>query len=133
MRGETTLLSMQLPADYAGGNQTAAPSYADSAQAANSGGDNIAQNTKLAQTPGSLYWLLILTALYGIWGYWQNKNATEAFSPGEMRINLINFFKVTITVAIGFNLINVFLTKLSAMRLPLLSKLAGTFLPFFSI
>lgn len=96
--------------------------------------NNVEENTKWAVTPGSVYWLFLLTLVYVLWGYWQNKEgARESLSPGDLKNNLGNIVKITLAVAIGFNIMNVFLTKLAAMRIPVLSRIAGTFLPLFHL
>lgn len=93
-------------------------------------GNNIQNNTQFATSPGSVYWLFLMAIVYVAWGYWQNRaSATNSLSAGSIKLNLHNIVGVTLAVIVGMNFIQVFLTKLSLMRIPVLSKTAGTFLP----
>lgn len=83
---------------------------------------------------GSLFWALLLLGMYAFWGWLdEKKTMSKDFSAGELKANLSNFVKVTLIVVIGINLINVFLTKVADLRIPILSKVAGAYLPLFSI
>lgn len=93
-------------------------------------GNNLQNNTQFATSPGSVYWLFLLVVVYIGWGYWQNRDSyKESLTPGTMRANLNNIVGITLASIIGINIMQVFLTKLGAMRIPVLSKVAGTFLP----
>lgn len=92
-------------------------------------GNNMQNNTQLANSPGSVYWLFLVTIVYIAWGYWQDKGMKESLTPGSLKLNLHNIVGITLAVIVGMNFIQVFLTKLAAMRIPLISKTAGTFLP----
>lgn len=83
---------------------------------------------------GSLTWALLLLVLYVVWGYWdEKKTAAKTLGVGEIKANLSNFFKITIVVVIGINLINVFLTKLATLRIPVISNVAAAYIPLFSM
>jgi hypothetical protein len=93
-------------------------------------GNNMQNNTQFATSPGSVYWLFLVTVIYVAWGYWQNREGyKESLKLGSIKMNLHNIVGITLAVIIGINFIQVFLTKLAAMRIPVLSKTAGTFLP----
>jgi len=93
-------------------------------------GNNLQNNTQYATSPGSVYWLFLLAIVYVAWGYWQNREGyKKSLTPGTMVMNLHNIVGITLAVIIGMNITQVFLTKLAAMRIPFLSKAAGTFLP----
>ncbi len=93
-------------------------------------GNNMQNNTQLATSPGSVYWLFLVTIIYVVWGYWQNRDSAKtSLTPGSIKLNLHNIVGITLAVIVGMNFMQVFLTKLSAMRIPLISKTAGTFLP----
>lgn len=127
MRGysiDPTVESMDLQSDQQPVPMTQAPIET---------GNNMQNNTQLATSPGSVYWLFLITIVYFAWGYWQDKSVKENAKYSNIKINLHNIVGVTLGVVIGFNIMNVFLTKLSAMRIPLISKTAGTFLPLFHL
>lgn len=93
-------------------------------------GSNIQNNTQFATSPGSVYWLFLITIVYVAWGYWQNREGyKESLTPGSIKMNLHNIVGITLAVIVGMNFVQVLLTKLSLMRIPILSKTAGTFLP----
>lgn len=110
-----------------------APSTDTTAAAPAAPGSNVEDNTSLAVKPGSLWWLILLTGLYILyyWGY--NKKWRESVTSSAFFSFLHNAFSITILAVVGVNLINVFLTKLSALKIPVISRVAGTFLPLFHL
>jgi hypothetical protein len=96
-------------------------------------GSNLAQNTTAANSPGSVYWLLLLTGLYFIYYYWYNRSWKESINKDAVLSFLHQACSVAILAAVGINIINVLLTKLAALKIPVLSKVAGTFLPLFHL
>lgn len=95
---------------------------------------NLEENTKLANKPGSIVWWLVLLAVYMAWDYFSNKGKLgEAIEPANVKTNWYNILWATVAVVLGVNFFNVLLTKLAAMRIPLLSKMAGALLPLFHL
>lgn len=130
MRGDTTELMMSLPEDSVAG----AAAVTDQLQATPTQTTATRDAMSWNSAVGSLSWALLLLALYAFWGYWDEKKSVgKSFEIGELKANLSNFVKVTLIVVIGINLINVFLTKVASLRIPVVSKVAGAYLPLFSI
>jgi len=115
-------------------DQIITPSASSTAGAASgSNGSNVDENMSLAKKPGSVWWLMLLTALYFFYYYMYNRKWKEAINADAVLAFLHNALSITIMAAVGFNIINVFLTKLAAMKIPGISKVAGTFLPLFHL
>jgi hypothetical protein len=103
-------------------------------QGATATGNNMQDNTQFAISPGSVYWLFLMVLMYIAWGYWQNNQSPkEGLKYEDIKFNLHNIVGITLATTIGVNMVNVLLTKLSAMRIPVISKTAGTFLPLFHL
>jgi hypothetical protein len=96
-------------------------------------GSNLEANMQPAKTPGSLVWLLSLAALYFVYYYFYNKKWKEVINADAVLSFLHNALTVTILAVVGINLMNVFLTKVGALKIPFLSKAAGTMLPLFHL
>lgn len=110
------------------------PVQPSTAQGPAAGVSNIEKNTELASKPGSIWWWVVVAALYVLWDYFQTRDKlSSALQPRNIRANLHNLIVVTIAAVIGINGFNVFLTKLAAMKIPLLSRAAGTVLPLFHL
>lgn len=114
-------------------DEIVAPSSAATAAAPAAPGSNVDDNMQLAKQPGSVYWLLLLAALYGIYYWMYNVKWKEAVNTSALLAFLHNALSITILATVGVNLINVFLTKLAALKIPVISKTAGTFLPLFHL
>lgn len=95
--------------------------------------NNLDKNMKGATNPGSVYWLFLIIVIYVVWGYWQDKGIGETSKFANIKLNLHNMVTTTLSVVIGFNVLNVFLTKIGAMNIPLLSRGAGAILPLFHL
>ena len=97
-------------------------------------GSNIEENTKAAKKPGSVYWWLTVLGLYLLWDWYQNnEKVSEALKPRNIRANAHNILLITVAAVIGVNGMNILFTKLAAMRIPVLSKMAGAVLPLFHL
>lgn len=110
------------------------PVKASTAEGPAPGGlSNVEKNTDLAKKPGSVWWLMLMGVLY--FGYYvlYNKKLKDAVDKDALLAFLHQALGVTVLAVVGVNVMNVFLTKLSAMRIPVLSKMAGTFLPLFHL
>lgn len=104
--------------------------------ASTTGSDTTAvkDNLTLAQTPGSIWWLMLVFVLYLFWDWYQNREGIrESLSPSNVRANIHNLVVITLASVIGFNLFTVVLTKLAGWRIPFISKAAGTLLPLFTV
>jgi hypothetical protein len=125
--------------DYAGSpvtdTDTLITPSASSTAGASSGstGSNVDDNMSLAKSPGSVWWLLLLGALYFVYYYLYNKSWKDAINTNALLAFLHNALSITILAVVGVNLMNVFLTKLAALKIPGISKAAGTFLPLFHL
>jgi hypothetical protein len=109
------------------------PVAASTAQGPAAGVSNIQENMQAANKPGSVVWLLLLGVLVAVYYYFYNKNWKEAISADGILAFLHQSFMTTLLVVVGINMANVFLTKLAAMKIPGISKAAGTFLPLFHL
>jgi hypothetical protein len=95
---------------------------------------NMEENTKLAQKPGSIVWWMVMLAVYLGWDYFSNREKLrEAIQPANIRTNWYNIIWATVAVVLGINFFNILLTKLAALRIPGISKAAGTLLPLFHL
>jgi hypothetical protein len=97
------------------------------------GQDNVSENMKAAKK-GSIWFWTALLALYFIWDYVQSHaKIKESLEPKNIRANFHNLAIIGIGAAVFINGMNVLLTKLASMRIPLLSKAAGSMLPLFNL
>lgn len=97
-------------------------------------GSNMEENTRLANKPGSIVWWTVLLGIYLAWDYFANREKLwQAIEPANIRTNWYNILWATVAVVLGVNMFNILLTKLAAMRIPLVSKAAGTVLPLFHL
>lgn len=126
MRGDTFLSSAPAaaPDEPVTGSTAAGPA---------AGLSNIEENTKGANKPGSIVWVLTLGVFYFIYYYLYNKKWKEAVSTDALLSFMHLAASVTILAVVGINLANVFFTKLAAMRIPVLSRAAGAALPLFHL
>lgn len=93
---------------------------------------NIQQNTTGAK--GSIIWWLILAGLYLAWDMIQNKSKLgDSLDPANIRANFHNIVVIGIAAVVFINGMNVLCTKLAAMKIPGVSKLAGSLLPLFNL
>lgn len=106
---------------------------ASTAAGPQAGTSNIEENTSAAKSPGSVVWLLSLLGIAAAYYYLYNKNWKEAVSKDGILAFLHQSFIVTLLAVAGINIFNVVLTKLAAMKIPLVSRVAGTFLPLFHL
>lgn len=98
------------------------------------GQSNLENNMQAAKNPGSIYFWLLLLAIYFGWDWLQNhQKIREAIEPKNIRANAHNLIVILLAAVIGFNGGYVLLSKLANMNIPILSKVAGTFLPLFSV
>jgi hypothetical protein len=98
------------------------------------GGSNLEENTKAANKPGSIIWWAVLFAAYLAWDYAQGRTKiSESIQPRNMRANVHNLIVVGAASVIFINGANVLFTKLAAMKIPVVSRVAGTFLPLFHL
>ena len=109
------------------------PVQASTAEGPAAGVSNIEKNMELAKKPGSIWWLILMLGLYAIYYVLYNRRLKEAIDTDALLAFIHQAFSVTILVVVGVNLANVLLTKLAAMRIPLISKVAGTYLPLFHL
>lgn len=94
-------------------------------------GNNLAENTQPAKH--SIMWWLMLAVLYFIWDFVQTRNkVTEAIQPRNIRANAHNLLVIGVGAVVFLKGANVLLTKLAAMRIPVVSRIAGAFLPLFN-
>lgn len=109
------------------------PVQASTAEGPAAGVSNIEENIQLARKPGSVWWLMLLGILY--FGYYvlYNRKLKEAISADAFLAFLHQAVSITVLAVFGINVMNVFLTKISAMRIPLFSRMAGTLLPLFHL
>lgn len=95
---------------------------------------NLEKNTEYANKPGSIVWWLVLLGIYMAWDYFSNREKLgESIKPANIRTNWYNILWATVAVVLGVNFFNVLLTKLAAMKIPVISKAAGTILPLFHL
>jgi len=95
---------------------------------------NLEKNTEAAQSPGSIVWWGLLLVLYLGWDYLQNNSKLgEGLEPSNIRANVHNIIIITLAAVIGINGLNVLFTKLAALKIPGVSKAAGTMLPMVSL
>lgn len=93
---------------------------------------NIQQNT--AGAKGSIIWWLVLAGLYLAWDIIQNKSKLgDSLDPANIRANFHNIVVIGIAAVVFINGMNVLCTKLAAMKIPGVSKLAGSLLPLFNL
>lgn len=96
--------------------------------------ENIKDNAKPAIKPGSIYWWLTLLGLLIAWSWARYRRSLK--ETVEIPALLEAFETVAfigVAAAIAINGIQVLLTKLAAMRIPIISKVAGTLLPLFHL
>lgn len=95
---------------------------------------NLEENTQAGRKQGSIVWWLMLFLVYLGWDYIQTREkVTEAVQPRNIRANIHNLAVIGLAAVLFINGANVLLTKLSAMRIPLISKGAGALLPLFHL
>lgn len=95
---------------------------------------NIEKNMEPANKPGSIVWLLVILGVYLLWDYIQNKSSlSDSLDAANVRANVHNLMVIGFASVIFINLMNVLLTKLAALEIPLLSKTAGAMLPLFHL
>ncbi len=93
---------------------------------------NIQKNTGSAK--GSIIWWVILAGLYLVWDIIQNKSKLgDSIDPANIRANLHNIIVIGIGAVVFINGFNVLCTKLAAMKIPGISRLAGSLLPLFNL
>lgn len=106
----------------------------EAAVMADKSGSNLEKNTELARKPGSVWWWLTLIGLYFAWDYFQTRGRlSDAIKPANIRANWHNLVVIGIAAVIVINGFNILLTKLAAMRIPVVSRVAGAFLPLFNL
>lgn len=94
---------------------------------------NLSENTKIANKHSIWFWGGLL-ALYFFWDYIQTRrNVQESLEPANIRANLHNLVVIGIGAVVVINGMNVFLTKLASMKIPVVSKIAGNLLPLFHL
>jgi hypothetical protein len=87
-----------------------------------------------AQQPGSIVWWVMLLVLYLTWDVLQNHTKLgETLAPSNVRANVHNIIIITLAAVVGLNGLNVLFTKLAALKIPVVSKAAGTLLPLVSL
>lgn len=92
---------------------------------------NIQKNTN---AKGSIIWWLVLAGLYLVWDIVQNKSKLgDTIDPANIRANLHNIVVIGIGAVVFINGINVLCTKLAAVRIPGVSRIAGSLLPLFNL
>jgi len=95
---------------------------------------NLETNVEAAQQPGSIVWWVMLLVLYLTWDVLQNHTKLgEALAPSNVRANVHNIIIITLAAVVGLNGLNVLFTKLAALKIPVVSKAAGTLLPLVSL
>lgn len=127
MRGDQNAVAITYPSEEMTGNQAAQiPASTPSS--------NLQQNTEAANKPGSIVWWIILLLVYIGWDYVQTKDKVQtALEPANVRANLHNIVVIGFAAVIFINGMNVLCTKLAAMKIPIISKAAGTLLPLFNL
>jgi len=91
-------------------------------------------NMSAAKSPGSIYWWVTLLLVYIGWDFFQNnEKVRNSLEPSNIRANIHNLVVIGLGSVIFINGGNVLFTKLAAMRIPVLSKIAGTILPLFHL
>lgn len=109
------------------GDSTASPGVTPGDQ------DNVSSNTKGAKKYAAYYWLGLLVLYFG-WNYLQHrKNIATELKPENVKANAHNIAVITLASVIGINGLNVLCTKLAAMKIPGISRLAGAMLPLVSL
>ncbi len=94
---------------------------------------NLSENMKPAVKGAIWFWALLLV-LYLFWDYIQNREKIrEAIEPANIRANVHNLAIIGIGAVIFINGANVLLTKLASMKIPGVSKVAGSLLPLFHL
>jgi hypothetical protein len=131
MRGDAFLSVGDSSPAQGGSNMENANVQAPTTDVTADGNSNLAANTAGAKY--SVWWLMLIGVVYFIWGYIQNKKIGESLKPANIEANFHNIIVVSLSAIIGINVLNVVLTKLAAMRIPFLSRLAGSFLPLVSL
>lgn len=129
MRGNNAIFS----SSYGSADAVQPSSTESSAFTPADGNSNVADNTALAVKPGSIWWAMLLLGLYIIYYWMYNVKWRDTISKDAVLAFLHDAFSISILAAVGINLINVFLTKLAALKIPFLSRVAGTFLPLFHL
>jgi hypothetical protein len=109
------------------------PVHASTAQGPSTGISNIEENMQPAIKPGSIYWLLALWGIVGVYYYLYNAKWKDAVSKDGILTFLHQSFVTTALVVVGVNLANVFFTKLAALKIPLVSRGAGAMLTLFHL
>jgi len=89
-------------------------------------------NMSAAKTYSIAFWVGLLV-VYLAYDWLQNEKLKNTLEPANIRANAHNLILVTLAAVIGINGMNVLLTKLTAMRIPGLSKGAGSILPLFHL
>lgn len=94
---------------------------------------NLSENMKPAVKGAIWFWALLL-ALYLFWDYIQNREKIrEVIEPANIRANVHNLAIIGIGAVIFIKGANVLLTKLASMKIPGVSKVAGSLLPLFHL
>jgi len=97
-------------------------------------GTNTQDNLEKGREPGSIAWWLVLVGVYFVFDYLMNRDKVfEAVQPRNIRANLWNLAIIGTACLIFVNGGNVLFTKLSAMRIPIISRVAGAILPLFHL
>lgn len=97
-------------------------------------GTNIEDNLVKGRAPGSIAWWLVLVGIYFVFDYLMNRDKVfEAVQPRNIRANLWNLAIIGTACLIFVNGGNVLFTKLAAMKIPIVSRVAGAILPLFHL
>jgi hypothetical protein len=82
----------------------------------------------------SVWWLFGVIFLYLFWGWFQNKDSLkESLKPSNIKFNLHTIIGVGLSAVVYFNVMVVVLTKLGALKIPLISWLSKKLLPLHHI
>jgi len=89
------------------------------------------ENTKIGSKHSVWFWVGLL-GLYFLWDYIQSRRGIqESLEPANIRANFHNLLVIGIGAVVTIKGMNVFLTKLASMKIPVVSRLAGILLPLF--
>jgi hypothetical protein len=83
---------------------------------------------------GSMMWWLVLVGFYFVFDWLMNRDKVfDAVQPRNIRANLWNLAIIGTACLIFVNGGNVLFTKLTAMKIPIVSRVAGAILPLFHL